>query len=170
MAPTRRASAWSRSGLLVSIIASVAVLGVASHVKGFPAFGLVGGWLVAIGVAGWRFGADSRDGGDWQPFVVKPINSLDRLAQPLYPLDRLEEPSREGDNMNPILSAELARARMDSLHREAAAARLLTAAVARPRWRRAVGARLVRVGVRVAAGWNAPAGAEYAASLLRPEC
>jgi len=73
--------------------------------------------------------------------------------------------------MNSILAAELARERVDTLHREAAAGRLLAAAAtARPRWRRAVGTRLVRVGVRVAAGWNAPAGPDVAASLLRPEC
>jgi len=170
MASARREQGLPRAWLMVAFVGSITVLGAAAETGGFRALSLVAGWLGALGLAAWRLGADSRDGADWKPFTVKPLNSLDRLAQPLYASRRLEEPSREGDAMNPILAAELARARMDSLHREAAAGRLLTAAAGRPRWRRAVGARLVRVGVRVAAGWKTPAGAEYAASLLRPDC
>jgi hypothetical protein len=170
MASTRREQGWPRARLVASIVGSMIVFGAAATTGGVRALALVGGWLGTLGLAAWRLGADSRDGADWKPLSVKPLNALDRLAEPLYAPHRLEEPSREGDAMNPILAAELARARMDSLHRAAAAGRLLTAAAARPRWRRAVGARLVRIGVHVAAGWKTPAGAEYAASLLRPDC
>ena len=163
--PGRQAS---RTALLVVIAGSIVVLGVAGHSGALAASLLVGGWIAAVSLAALLVGADSRErrGSFW-----KPVNSLDWLMQPLYAPQRLEGRNMEGADMNSILAAELARERVDTLHREAAAGRLLAAAAtARPRWRRAVGTRLVRVGVRVAAGWNAPAGPDVAASLLRPEC
>src|ERR1043165_4004792 len=93
MASTRREQGWPRGWLVGAIAGSVAVMGAAADAGGFRALALVGGWLVALGVAGWRLGADSRDGRDWKPLALKPLKSFDWLEQPVYAPSRLEEPS-----------------------------------------------------------------------------
>jgi hypothetical protein len=43
----------------------VATFVAAGHLRGMPALLVLVAGFVALGLAGWRWGADSRDGKDW---------------------------------------------------------------------------------------------------------
>ena len=40
---------------------------VAQHLRGMPSLVVITAGLVGLGLAGWRWGVDSRDGQDWGP-------------------------------------------------------------------------------------------------------
>ena len=59
----REPMAWWK--LVVGLVGAIAVIDVAQAAEGLTEIAILVAALAALGLAGWLWGADSRDGADW---------------------------------------------------------------------------------------------------------
>jgi hypothetical protein len=62
--PRREPLAWWK--LAVGLAGAIALIDLAQAVQGLAEMAVLVAGLAALGLAGWLWGADSRDGADWK--------------------------------------------------------------------------------------------------------